>query len=178
MKYGGRIRALRRQKGLTLEQLSRASGLSTPFLSEVERDLASPAVTSLANIARALGTSMSYFVDTGGEGASFRRADSVIFFELVAGQARFGRLAGHSDGRQLEPMLVRIPPGTAWPKFGHAGEEFVYVISGELTVTLGEERQVLKAGASGHHPSTVDHDWVNEGETETVVIWVGSLPLL
>lgn len=177
MKYGGRIRALRKQKGMTLDQLSRLSGLSTPFLSQIERDLASPAVSSLANVAKALGVSMSYFVETGSGTATFRDADRLTFFELVPGQARFARLAGHFDGRQLEPMLVRIPPGTRWPRFGHAGEEFVYVLAGELTITLGEERRVLTAGASGHHPSTLDHDWVNEGDVETTLIWVGSLPL-
>ena len=108
MKFGGRIRALRRQRGMTLRQVGAKSGLSTPFLSQVERDKVSPAVASLAGIAKALGVSMSYFVEVPAEAGTFRTPREVQEFKLDGGAERIARLASRFEGRQLEPLLVHM----------------------------------------------------------------------
>lgn len=177
MKFGSRIRALRRQRGMTLQQVGELAGLSKPFLSQVERDKVSPAVASLASIAKALGVSMNYFVDVPADGAPFRGRDETVFFQLNGGSATLARLAGRFEDRRLEPMLVRIPPGGGVPRFGHAGEEFYYILSGRLTVSLGSEKRRLGPGATGHHLSTISHEWRNEGKTDVVIVWVGTPPL-
>jgi len=177
MKFGHRIRALRRQRGMTLQQVGVRSGLSIPFLSQVERDRVSPAIASLAGIAKALGVSMSYFVEVPAETATFRTPKEVQEFKLNGGSERISRLAGRFDGRQLEPLLVHIPPGGGVPRFEHAGEEFFHVLRGKLTVTLGTEKRVLGPGSSGHYRSTITHGWRNEGKTEVVMVWVGTPPL-
>ncbi len=177
MKFGNRIRALRRQRGMTLKQVGALSGLSTPFLSQVERDKVSPAVASLAGIARALGVSMSYFVEVPAEAATFRMPKDTQAFKLNGGSERITRLANRFEGRQLEPLLVHIPPGGGVPRFEHAGEEFFYVLRGKLTVTVGKEKRILGPGASGHHRSTITHGWRNEGKSEVVMVWVGTPPL-
>lgn len=177
MKFGSRIRALRRQRGMTLRQVGKLANLSTPFLSQVERDKVSPAVASLAAIARALGVSMSYFVNYPGDGESFRGPKSVNMFQLDGGTAKLARLSARFEGRQLEPMLIRIPPGGGVPRFAHAGEEFLYVLRGRLTVSVGREKRTLGPGSSGHHLSTISHEWSNEGKTDVVFVWVGTPPL-
>jgi transcriptional regulator with XRE-family HTH domain len=177
MKFGHRIRALRRQRGMTLQQVGAKSGLSIPFLSQVERDKVSPAVASLAGIAKALGVSMSYFVDVPADAATFRSAGESQEFKLNGGTERISRLAGRFDGRLLEPLVVHIPPGGGVPRFEHAGEEFFYVLRGKLTVTVGKEKRILGPGSSGHHRSTITHGWRNEGKTEVVMVWVGTPPL-
>jgi transcriptional regulator with XRE-family HTH domain len=177
MKFGGRIRSLRRQRGMTLKQVGELSGLSTPFLSQVERDKVSPAVASLAGIARALGVSMNFFVNVPGDGDSFRQPRDVSVFQLNGGSAKLARLAGRFEGRQLEPMLIRIPPGGGVPRFEHTGEEFLYVLRGRLTVSVGKQKRTLGPGSSGHHLSTISHAWSNEGKAEVVLVWVGTPPL-
>jgi quercetin dioxygenase-like cupin family protein len=74
-------------------------------------------------------------------------------------------------------MLVRITPGGAVPRFAHAGEEFFYLRKGRLTVSVGREKQTLGPGSSGHHMSTISHDWRNQGKAEVVLVWVGTPPL-
>ncbi len=162
---------------MTLSQVGALAGLSTPFLSQVERDKVSPAVTSLAGIARALGVSMNFFVNVPDEGDSFRRRKDASFFQLDGSAAKLARLSARFEGRRLEPMLVRIPPGGGVPKFGHAGEEFFYILRGRLTVTVGRVQRSLGPGDSGHHLSTISHEWVNDGKVETVFVWVGTPPV-
>jgi transcriptional regulator with XRE-family HTH domain len=177
MDVGSRIRALRWRRGMTLQQVGELSGLSTPFLSQVERDQVSTTVTSLAGIARALRVSLNYFVNVPDQSTSFRRADNVSYFQLDGGSEKLARLAGRFPDRQLEPMLVRIPPGGAVPRFAQAGEEFFYLLMGRLTVSVGQEKQTLGPGSLGHHSSTISHDWRNQGKAEVVRVWVGMPPL-
>jgi quercetin dioxygenase-like cupin family protein len=56
----------------------------------------------------------------------------------------------------------------------HAGEEFVYVISGEMSLTLEGKTFLLNAGDSAHYESTVPHSWANTGDVETTLVWVGT----
>lgn len=173
---GGKIRALRHRLHKTLDETATAAGISKPFLSQVERGLATPSLTSLAGIATALGVTLQYFVDTPSEERSVRRAAQLRFFSFADSTDLFARLTNSSVGTQLESILVRLPAGQkeAAEVTTHAGEEFVYVISGELSLTLEGKTFVLNAGDSAHYESTVPHAWANTGEVETTLVWVGT----
>jgi quercetin dioxygenase-like cupin family protein len=71
---------------------------------------------------------------------------------------------------------VKLPAGQSKPAevTTHAGEEFVYLIQGELQLTLEGKTFVLHAGDSAHYESTAPHSWANTGDAETVLVWVGS----
>src|SRR5262249_47729357 len=109
---GGKIRALRHRLGRTLDDTATAAGISKPFLSQVERGLATPSLTSLAGIAGALGVTLQYFVDTPSEARSVRRAEQLRFFSFTDSTNLFARLTNASVGSQLESILVRLPIGT------------------------------------------------------------------
>jgi quercetin dioxygenase-like cupin family protein len=100
----------------------------------------------------------------------------VSYFQLDGGSEKLARLAGRFPVRR--PMLVRVPPGGAVPRFAHAGEEFFYLLKGQLTVSVGREKQTLGPGSSGHHVSTISHDWRNQGKAEVALVRVGTPPLL
>ena len=165
---GSKIRALRQRLKRTLDDTATAAGISKPFLSQVERGLASPSLTSLA-------VTVQYFVDTPSEERSVCRGDQLRFFGFADSANLFARLTNVSEGRQLEAILVRMPPGQKRSEVTtHAGEEFLYVIEGEVSLTLEGKTFVLQAGDSSHYQSTVPHSWVNTAKIESVVVWVGT----
>ncbi|TKC87653.1 cupin domain-containing protein [Trinickia terrae] len=172
---GGKIRALRQRLKRTLDETASAAGISKPFLSQVERGLASPSLTSLKGIAGALGVTMQYFVETPSEERSVCRADQLKFFSFADSTNLFARLTNSTGGRQLESILVRLPPGQRRSEVTtHAGEEFLYVVSGQMVLTLEGKAFELHAGDSAHYESTVPHAWVNTGNSEAAVVWVGT----
>ncbi|RQU99208.1 XRE family transcriptional regulator [Burkholderia cenocepacia] len=134
---GSKIRLLRQRQGRTLGDIATVSQLSKPFLSQIERGHASPSLTSLVSIAKALGVPVSYFVDTPTEESCVRRRKDLQYFAFADSTDLFARLSNQSGGRQLEAILVRMPPGERPSEVTtHAGEEFVHVLSGEVTYVV------------------------------------------
>jgi transcriptional regulator with XRE-family HTH domain len=172
---GGKIRALRQRLKLTLGDVAERAELSKPFLSQVERGLASPSITSLKGISRALGVNLQYFVETPSEERSVCRGDQLRFFSFADSSNLFARLTNAPAGRQLEAILVKLPAGqTRSEMTTHAGEEFLYVLSGTLALTLEGKTFTLDEGDSAHYQSTVPHGWSNPSEEEAVLVWVGT----
>ncbi|CAE6753257.1 MULTISPECIES: helix-turn-helix domain-containing protein [Paraburkholderia] len=176
---GSKIRSLRLRLKRTLEETATGAGISKPFLSQVERGLASPSITSLTGIANALGVTVRYFVERPSEERSVCRGDQVSFFGFADSANRFARLTNLRGGCQLDPILVKMPPGQKRTEVAtHASEECLYVIAGEVLLTLEGETFVLKAGDSAHYESKVPHSWENTAQIESVFLWVGTPRLL
>jgi quercetin dioxygenase-like cupin family protein len=176
---GRKIRALRQRLKRTLDETATAAGISKPFLSQVERGHATPSITSLVGIARALGVAVQYFVDTPTEARSVCRGEELKFFVFGDSANLFGRLTNLSGGTKLEAILVRMPPGHKPSEVTtHAGEEFLYVISGQISLSLEGTTFRLQAGDTAHYESSVPHAWANTGNEETVLVWVGTPRLL
>ncbi|SIO40718.1 helix-turn-helix domain-containing protein [Paraburkholderia phenazinium] len=177
---GGKIRALRQRLKRTLDYTAAAAGISKPFLSQVERGLAKPSIASLNGIARALGVAAQYFVDTPRDRQPVCRSDQLKFFRFAESENLFAQLTRASPHQQLEVILVRFPPGQRQPTDmpTSAAEEFLYVISGEVSLTLERETFVLQAGDSAHYPATLPHQWNNNQRMEALALWVGTPKLL
>lgn len=172
---GSKIRALRQRLKRTLDEVATTAGISKPFLSQVERGHATPSITSLVGIARALGVTVQYFVDTPTEGKSVRRGSELKHFGFDGTANLFGRLTNPAVGGRLEAILVRMPVGENPSEVTtHAEEEFLYVISGQLTLTLEGSTFVLQAGDTAHFASTVPHAWCNTAREEAVIVWAGT----
>ncbi|MFP3567815.1 helix-turn-helix domain-containing protein [Paraburkholderia sp. SIMBA_030] len=172
---GSKIRALRQRLKRTLDEVATTAGISKPFLSQVERGQATPSITSLVGIARALGVTVQYFVDTPTEDKSVRRGNELKYFGFDGTANLFGRLTNLSVGSKLEVILVRMPVGQNPSEVTtHAGEEFLYVMSGQISLTLEGTTFVLQAGDTAHYESTVPHAWANTAREEAVVVWVGT----
>jgi transcriptional regulator with XRE-family HTH domain len=125
LELGSKIRALRQRLKRTLDDTATAARISKPFLSQVERGLATPSLTSLAGIASALGVTVQYFVDTPSEERSVSRGDQLRFFGFADSANLFARLTNVTGGRQLEAILVKMPPGQKRSEVNtHAGERW------------------------------------------------------
>jgi len=176
---GSKIRSLRLRLKRTLNETATAAGISKPFLSQVERGLASPSAASLTGIAGALGVAVQYFVDAPSEERSVCRGDQLSSFGFADSANLFARLTNLRDGCRLESILVRMPPRQKRSEVAtHAAEEFMYVIVGEVSLTLEGKMFVLKAGDSAHYESTVPHSLENSAKIESVFLWVGTPMLL
>jgi transcriptional regulator with XRE-family HTH domain len=179
LSLGYKIRVLRQRLRHTLDRTATAAGLSTPFLSQVERGLANPSIRSLLGISRALGVPVQYFVDSPSEERSVCRADKLKLFGFADSATLFGRLTDGSPGHQLDAMLVKIPPWNEQTQVcTRAGEQFLYVITGEVRLRLEGKIFILATGDSAHFDSTLPHSWGNAKGVEAVVVWVGTPNLL
>ncbi len=161
-RLGRRLRALRQARGLTLKQLAATASLSHPFLSQLERGLARPSMTSLERLARALGTSrVELFAsaerdDDGGSAPTIVRADEGVVGPYAEGTARL-----LTDGpRRFEPMEFRGSNTTAPDGFAHDEDEFLTVVEGSVVVGLdGYGEWILGPGDSVYCRSGTRHRW-------------------
>ncbi len=171
---GKKIHTLRKAKGMTLQQMSDVSGLSVSFLSQVERDLASPTVTSLVNIAHSLEVQASYFFPQPPEENLVVRSYERHPFKLEDGKIVYARLGGDFEGRTLEPMLVTYPPEFESEWISHPGEEFIYLLEGQVKVFFDALEYTLNPHDSMHLPSNHSHRICNSYSIPAQVIFVNT----
>lgn len=176
---GQKVKELRQGKRLTLKNLSEMTGLSTGFLSQLERGLTAIATDSLSAIARALDVELAYFfvkptVDGQYVLRSYERdvlrieGSRFIHYRLSSGPADKKLLA-----RQVE--LLPINSQEAINPYSHEGEEFVYVLEGTLTLFINQERFELYPGDTAHYSSKIVHNWANY-TNKLVRLLVTSIP--
>lgn len=171
---GSHLRQLRAKRGLSLAQVARSVGISVGFLSALERSQMSGSVSTLRKLARFYKTNILDFFDAT-ESAS-RQVQPEQRKVLEAGPGvRMELLAWGNT--VMEPHLFRIAPQAgSGDSYAHEGEEFLYVLRGELAITLHGEEYRLKSGDSFYFESATPHHWKNPGRAETCVLWVNTPP--
>ena len=182
---GQRIRDLRIERGWTLKDLAARCDLSTSFLSQVERGLSSVSITSLHIICQALGMTLGEFFQEAGETAGeaepgrptheVMKAKDQRAVNLSEASIKYRFLSREFAGRQFEIMLGEIPPGYYYPPFPHEGEEFGYVLEGQLRLTIGNETYALGPGDSYHFAAATPHGYQAEGASAVRILWVQTL---
>lgn len=174
---GAHLRQRRKQMKLTLDQLSQRSGLSTPFLSQLERNLATPSLVSLLALTRALQLDVQTLLQVPGERHMVCRAGQRPQIRTDS-PARYFDLSSALPMRQLDALMMEIPAGHVYPLDQRNGEEFLYVLEGELYVEVGEVRTTLKAGDSLHFNSQLPHRSENRSERTVRLLYVGTPSVL
>ena len=171
---GAHLRKLRAQRRLSLAQVAEAVDISVGFLSALERSQMSGSVGTLSKLARFYKTNILDFFNPGGASGRLVRPAERKVLEAGAG-VRLELLAW--GNAVMEPHLFRIAPnaGSGDP-YTHEGEEFIYILSGDLEITLDGEQYRLKPGDSFYFESATPHRWKNPGRKETVVLWVNTPP--
>ena len=170
---GERLRALRKEKQMNLKELAQKSGVSTGLISQIERGLVAPSVVSLYHIGQALGADISYFFTSSSPAYTLQRAGEHRIIVTNHGLDKHTMLSNDRDNRQMDMVILELKGGETYDKerLAHAGEECVYVISGELTILIDEESIVLKPGDSLHFSSNHPHLYINAGKEDSVSIW-------
>ena len=166
---GSKIKGIRESKNLTIEEIAESSGLSVEQISSIENDQNLPSLGPLIKIARALGVRLGTFMDDNDAlgpvvcRAEDRERDSSISFSNGATDARkhmeYHLLAQQKAGRHMEPFIIDINPSEQqeFKLSAHEGEEFIYVMDGEVEIEYGKEKYMLKEGDSIFYDSIVKH---------------------
>ena len=171
---GTRLRQLRLQKRSSLATVAKAVGVSVGFLSAIERSHMSASVGTLRKLARYYKTNILDFYDTTKPNKHLVRPKARKVLEAGDG-VRMELLAWGNT--VMEPHLFRIAPGSgSGESYTHVGEEFLFVLRGDLQISLRGEQYRLKSGDSFYFESAVPHQWSNPGRTDTVVLWVNTPP--
>ncbi len=170
---GQTIRARRKELGMTLQALGESSGLSAAFISQVERGQASPSMVSLMNLARALNVNVASFMEIPKGEAPIRRRDNPQRIEIDS-PVRYVQLSAGMRQQQMDVVLMTIPPGHVFPVDQREGEDFLYVLEGELYTELGDLKETLRAGDCAHFNSRTPHTASNPGDGDAVVLYVGT----
>jgi DNA-binding transcriptional MerR regulator/mannose-6-phosphate isomerase-like protein (cupin superfamily) len=171
---GVRLRQLRIRRGLSLAQVAKVVGISLGFLSALERSHMSASVSTLRKLARFYKTNILDFYDPAKSDSRLVSADTRKVLEAGPG-VRMELLAWGNT--VMEPHLFRIAPQAgSGESYTHEGEEFLYILQGELQISLEEEQYRLQPGDSFYFESATPHSWKNPGHGETWVLWVNTPP--
>lgn len=171
---GAHLRQLRARRKLSLSQVAAEVGISVGFLSALERSQMSGSVGTLRKLARFYKTNiLDFFGANEDSSRQVRPAERKV---LEAGEGvRMELLAWGNT--VMEPHLFRIAPDAgSGDSYTHEGEEFMYILRGDLEITVEGERYRLKPGDSFYFESATPHRWKNPGRKETLVLWVNTPP--
>jgi transcriptional regulator with XRE-family HTH domain len=176
-KVGALIRARRRRLHMTLQALCDAAGISVGYLSQVERDHATPSLGTLAQIARALDVGVDYFIATPSMEDGLTRAAERDRFSVDGSSMVYERIAADFTGNVLSSFILNVPPGYRSETVAHEGEEIIYVLEGSITQRLDDREMVLSAGDSLHFRGNHPHSWSNDTKKTVRILWTGTLPM-
>ena len=169
---GRRLRDRRRQLGLTLKDVADGAGLSVGFISQIERGLNAPSLSSLAAISGVLRTHVTEFLAPPRPDAPFTLHGERRSFAIEKHALRYERISASFPGSVLNGVIIHKPPGHRSEWIRHEGEELFYILEGAITVETEDESTVLEAGSSIHFKSTRLHSSWNHGTTPAVILHV------
>ncbi|MBU5427283.1 XRE family transcriptional regulator [Tissierella pigra] len=177
MKIGEKIRRLRIQNSLTQEELADRSELTKGFISQLERDLTSPSITTLVDILEGLGTNLQEFFNENIEEKIVFSKDDAFETENEELKYTLNWVIPNAQKNKMEPILIELEPGGRSKEDSpHEGEEFGYVISGSISLYIGSKKYRVRKGESFYYKANSNHYIANEGKTKASVIWVSTPP--
>ena len=177
---GERVRRVREDRELTLQDISQRTDLDVAFLEQIENGNVAPPLGTVIKLAKALDLKMGYFI-SGEEDKPYtivRKSDRKVVSRYSSKKGKYygygyESLAPHKKDRHMEPFLVSLEPSKAHEERStHDGQEFIYVLEGAMEVRLGEEIHVLEPGDSIYYDSTVPHLVKNHGSDVTRILAV------
>lgn len=176
MDIGRKLKQLRIRNDLTLEELASRSELTKGFLSQVERNLTSPSVSTLEDILEALGTDLaSFFKESKEEQIVFHEDD---FFVDEQEDYTIHWIIPNAQKNEMEPMILTLKPHAQSQSIDpHIGEEFGYVQSGRIILVNGDKEYTLKKGETFYISGKYLHYLKNDTKSDAKILWVTTPPM-
>ena len=161
---------------LTQEELADRTELSKSFISQVERDLTSPSIATLVDILQALGTDLrEFFNDEKDTQVVFNDSDYFEKIDDLGNKTEW--IIPNAQKNMMEPLRVTLKPGGSTYQYSpHEGELFGYVLSGSVTIQLGQQQYKARRGESFYFKGGVRHYIEASGKAGAVFIWVCAPP--
>jgi transcriptional regulator with XRE-family HTH domain len=175
---GQRIKELRSQAGLTLEEVATKGNCTPGFLSQVERNKAAPSISMLYSIAEAIGVKVTDFLPDAINETKVVRRDSRNTFHFTGSTVVYSLLSTKFSYASLDAFHLTIKPagqGLPTDEFrAHTGEEFGYILEGVLRLWIGEKFYDLYPGDSVHFQSGTAHRLENRTQAPALALWLNS----
>lgn len=166
-----RLAALRKLNGLTLEELAQRASLTKSYLSKLERGLSSPTIGTVLKLAEALDVTVDQLIakpQRGNEILLVKAADRVPFSPSAERQGyTYEAIATERVDKAMQPFVM-VPPFTLaqdQPMASHAGEELIFVVSGEMEVLFDDRTVRMRAGDSLYFNASIPHRSRSIGKT-------------
>lgn len=183
MKIGSIIRKVRFSKKMTIKQLAKKVNLTSSLISQIERDVVSPSLSTLVKISTSLEVPIIYFF-------SQKMLDSVTVIKkknrrkiIVPSHSNavYNFLSPYDIDNKIEFLLIEMEEkqgkiGDENELISHIGEECGYVIKGKLEIRLNDKKYYLEEGDSIYFKSTIPHRFENVGKGKSISIWAVSPP--
>jgi transcriptional regulator with XRE-family HTH domain len=178
---GPKLRELRMQRRLSLQQLAERADVSAAAIHKIERSGMVPTITTLLKLAAALDRPVAYFVDEDAE-----QAGPVVFtpaedrgtvytshhgIDLAGVSGPYGKFFVAAAVATVDPGASSGPT-----PMEHAGEELVYVLDGQLTFVVDDQAYDLAPGDALHWRTDRRHQWRNPGKRPAHAIWMALRP--
>ena len=175
MDIGNKLKELRVLKGLTQEELADRSELSKGFISQLERNLTSPSITTLMDILQCLGTSIGeFFNEAPDEQIVFGKQDYFVKVDTEY-KNEIKWIIPNAKKNTMEPIYLTLEAGgSTCPDTPHEGEEFGYILQGTVSIHLGNKTYKAKKGESFYY--TADKTHFLSSKNGATLIWVSSPP--
>ncbi len=174
---GEKLKRLRLASNLTQDELAARTELTKGYISQLERDLTSPSLATLNQILEVLGDNLSdFFYEKQTERVVFTPQESTQSTKSEKG-FNINLLVPNSHNNEMEPVLVKLEPGAkTWEDRQHSGEEFGYVLKGEVILYYGRTKYKLSQGDCFYFKSDRKHLIKNDGSIEAEILWVVAPP--
>ncbi len=175
IRIGPKIKKIRKNRGLTLKNLSESSGLSVAFISQIENEQVDPSWSSLKKITAALNIELKDLFDTPPIPFNIVRSGQG-YCSMVQGIHR--QFLAAIENANMEMFLATLPAhGCSGILSPHMGEEFIWILDGCLEMTVDNVTQTLEQGDSFYFRSQKEHMWKNNTDKPCIVLWVDSPPI-
>ena len=168
MDIGKKLRELRLQNDLTLEDLASRCELTKGFLSQVERNLTAPSIATLEDILEALGSNLSDFFH--------EEEERQIVFSTQDYQVEW--VIPNAQKNQMEPILLTLyPHKKSHVLSAYQGEEFGYVLKGNVTIVCGSKKYKAKTHETFYMDGSKSHYLYNHGNSVAKILWITTPPM-
>ena len=176
LNIGSRLGDLRKRKQMTLDQLSSKSGVSKSILSQIERNISNPTISTMMRIADALEETLSGFFMNIDEGKSspIETSKETPNISSKDGLCELSILGAGETVSWLQWYVLTMKPKGKLPSKSHGSNTFenITVISGEVVVHLKKQSETLKAGDTFRFPTNQEHTLMNKSKTISKVLMV------
>lgn len=177
MEIGERIKNLRQKMGLTQEELAERSDVTKGFISQLERDLTSPSIDTFSNVLEGLGTSFSEFF-------KYEKDEKIVFNKEDYFEGFYDKLGlkmewivPNAQKNSMEPVIFTLEEnGESKEYTPYEGEEFGYVLEGEIMLVLGNKELIVKEGETFYLMPNESRQIKNNFKGQSKLLWITNPP--
>ena len=163
---GVKIKTLRKERKLTLQDVANETGFSPALISQIENNNVSPPIATLSKIARFFDVKMGFFFEEGEEATRYeivRKNDRRVVSRVISKDGTghgytYETLSYRKKNKKMEPFLLTISERASEETlYNHEGEEFLLILDGSAELLFDDERFILEAGDAAYFDSTIKH---------------------